>query len=155
MGPCNIRTYIPALPFCYVTLSVIRPPNKAYPEKLATVGDHLRRRRLDLKLRQIDLADKLEVNEMTICNWEMNLTTPRLYQMPKINEFLGYNPLISKVTTFGERIKQFRLIKGLSLRKLAMQLGIDSTTLARWERDESIPRVHLRKTLSAFFGSLA
>ena len=34
----------------------------------------------------------------------------------------------------GQQIKQYRRKQGLSIKKLAKQLGIDPTTLARWEK---------------------
>ncbi len=56
---------------------------------------------------------------------------------PKIIEFLGYDPFPEISTTFGQEIKQYRRIKGLSIKKFAKQLGADPTTLARWESDNS------------------
>ena len=65
--------------------------------------------------------------------------------MPKVIEFLGHNPLQSNATTLGERIKQYRIQKGLSLRRLAEELGVDPGTLTRWEREEVEPRGKLTK----------
>jgi transcriptional regulator with XRE-family HTH domain len=129
-----------ALHFCNVTLSAKEPQYTAYPQTLLTIGDHLRKRRLDLKLFQKDVAKAIGVNTLTVCNWENNLTAPRLYLLPKIIEFLGFNPLASNATTLGERVKQYRIQKGLSLRKMAKELGVDKSTLARWERGRSKPR---------------
>ena len=39
--------FIPALPFCHVRLSGPKPLPKAYPKHLKTLGDHIRKRRLD------------------------------------------------------------------------------------------------------------
>jgi transcriptional regulator with XRE-family HTH domain len=58
---------------------------------LKTLGDHLRKRRLDLGLLQREVAQKLQVNQMTICNWEINRTSPQLRFIPRIITFLGYN----------------------------------------------------------------
>jgi hypothetical protein len=41
-----------ALHFCEVTLTAKKPLSEAYPKTLKTLGDHLRKRRLDLNLFQ-------------------------------------------------------------------------------------------------------
>jgi len=86
------RTDIPALPFCKVTLKGQKPVSAAYPKTLKTLGDHLRKRRLDLKLLQKELAQKLDISETSIYNWENNRASPSLYLIPKIMKFLGYIP---------------------------------------------------------------
>jgi DNA-binding XRE family transcriptional regulator len=80
------------LPFCHIQLAARKPLPPAYPSELRTLGDHLRKRRLDLGLLQCDVAEKLQVNPMTVCNWETNRTSPQLRFMPRIIAFLGYNP---------------------------------------------------------------
>jgi DNA-binding XRE family transcriptional regulator len=61
-----------------LTLSAKRPPNSAYPKTLVTLGDHLRKRRLDVGLFQKDVAVAIGVDTMTICNWEKGRTEPEL-----------------------------------------------------------------------------
>ena len=53
------------MPFCHIQLTARKPPSPAYPRELKTLGDHLRKRRLDLGLLQPDVALELRVNEMT------------------------------------------------------------------------------------------
>jgi DNA-binding transcriptional regulator YiaG len=59
------------------------------PEKLETIGDHLLRRRLALKLIQRQVADQLAVNVSSLRNWEANLSKPSVEFMPAIIRFLG------------------------------------------------------------------
>jgi transcriptional regulator with XRE-family HTH domain len=139
-----------ALPFCYLTLRVRKPRNPAYPEHLTTLGDHIRKRRLDLGLLQKDVAVIVNATTSSVTNWEKNRTRPRLYLLPNLIKFLGYDPVQSNATTLGERIKDYRLQKGASLRKLAKELGIDPGTLARWERGVSNPSRKMSKRLYAF-----
>jgi len=145
--PCNFRTNTHALHFCDVTLSAKKPLSGAYPKTLLTIGDHLRKKRFDLRLRQKDVGSALKVDEMTVCNWEKGTTTPRLYLMPKIIQFLGYNPLDLEAVTFGQKVKKYRIEKGLSLRKLAKIVDVDPGTLARWERGEVEPQGKLKGQL--------
>ena len=60
--------------------------------------------------------------------------------MPKLIDFLGYEPVLATATrTGGGAIVQFRRSRGISQRELARLLGIDPTTLARWEKGQSWP----------------
>ena len=83
-----IRTFIPALPFCHLTLKAKKPVSRAYPQSLNTISDHLIKKRLDLNLLQQDVAAKLGVDGATIYNWESNRSSPRLSFVRKIIEFL-------------------------------------------------------------------
>ena len=98
-------------------------------------------------MHQKDVAALVNATTSTVTNWEKNRTSPRLYLLPKITEFLGYDPLQSNATTLAEKIKKYRIQRGLSLRKLAKKLGIDPATLARWERSSTIPRKKLCQAL--------
>jgi len=83
---------IPALPFCKVTLKAKKPNKSKYPETLKTLGDHIKKRRIDLGLPQTHVANMLGVQESTVFNWEHNLSQPSLAHFPKIYQFLGYKP---------------------------------------------------------------
>ena len=87
----------------------------------------------------------------TVTNWEKNRCRPKLYLIPRIVRFLGYNPFTSAERgVIGERIKAWRRLHGLSQKKLAQQLGIDPTTLARWEKDQARPSKRLKTRLCEF-----
>jgi transcriptional regulator with XRE-family HTH domain len=62
---------------------------KGYPAKPGTIGEAIRKRRLDLGLRQIDAAESIGCNEMTIVNWEKGHTRPRSNRISDIGRFLG------------------------------------------------------------------
>ena len=55
------------------------------------------------------------------------------------------------VSTFGERLRELRLEKGLSIKKLAAELGIDDTTIGSWEKGEYQPQLSMLYMLVAFF----
>jgi DNA-binding transcriptional regulator YiaG len=63
------------------------------PEKLETIGDHLRRRRWGLKVLQRQVAAQLGVNLSSRRNWEADRSKPTVEFMPAIIRFLSYNPL--------------------------------------------------------------
>ena len=126
------------MPFCHIRRTAQRPPDPAYPKSLTTIGDHIKKLRLDLGLFQKHVAAQIGADEMTICNWELGLTEPEIRFIPKIIEFLGYNPL-PEAQTFSEQIIRCRKTLGLSIKQLARNLSVDEGTLARWELGIRIP----------------
>lgn len=108
------------------------------PEKLETIGDHLLRRRLTLKLIQRQAAKQLGVNVATIVNWENSLKKPKVKYMPAIIRFLGYNPL-PPPKGWADRLVQARVAIGLTQKGAAGRIGVEQCTLARWERGEREP----------------
>lgn len=106
---------------------------------MRTLGHHIRKRRLDLGLIQRDLAERVGVSEDSIWNWENRGLKPELRYMPAILDFLGYDPR-PEPATLAERIVRFREGKGWARPRLAVELCIDPSTLARWERGEKSPR---------------
>jgi transcriptional regulator with XRE-family HTH domain len=108
------------------------------PEELNTLGDHLLRRRLVLKLLQRQVAEQLSVDKASIVNWEGNRTKPGVEYMPAIIRFLGYNPL-PPPDGWAKRLVQCRTVLGLSQKESALRIGVDQCTLARWERGEREP----------------
>jgi DNA-binding XRE family transcriptional regulator len=116
---------------------------------LKTLGDHLKKRRLDLKLLQKDVAKIIDVEEATIWNWENNYTSPNLHYIPRVIEFLRYVPFNGQVKTLGEKIIRYRQLLGITQKELAKSLGIDPGTLGRCERNEGRPlKRHLGTSLS-------
>jgi DNA-binding XRE family transcriptional regulator len=83
------RTDIPALPFCRVTLRGQKPPQPGYPRAIRTLGDQLKKRRLDLGMTQGQLAQEFGVDPTTIANWEHSRTTPAPNLVEAVAQFLG------------------------------------------------------------------
>jgi transcriptional regulator with XRE-family HTH domain len=128
------------LPFCHLTLKAKKPVHREkYPDILRTWGDHIKNRRLDLKLTKRQLSLNLNVSDITIYLWERNKVQPSLAQIPKIIEFLGRDPFEKEAENIGDKIREYRRIHGLTQKKLAEQLGIDQTTLAGWENGKHQP----------------
>jgi site-specific DNA recombinase len=121
------------LPQSYNPRSVIR-----IPVKPQTIGDHIRLRRLGLKLFQKDVAEQLGVEKTSVFNWEGNRSSPEIRYMPAIIRFLGYDPLPDG-NGWGERLVRRRSALGLTQKESAQRLGVDPSTLARWERGEREP----------------
>jgi transcriptional regulator with XRE-family HTH domain len=127
-----------ALPFCHFELRAARRKPATYPKQINSLGDHIRSRRLNLKLLQKQVADKIGVHETTITGWEGNATAPEIRYIPAILQFLGYDPLPTP-SSLSERLATTRKALGLSQRKMAGKLGVDPATLMGWEAGRHQP----------------
>jgi transcriptional regulator with XRE-family HTH domain len=125
----------------------------AYPScnKLKTLGDHILKRRIDLWLEQKEVAEIIGVDKCTIANWEKNRNAPRIRHLPKIIDFLCYQPWDEGCRSLGERIIKERQIMGLSQKQLAIQIGIDPCTIRSWEKGKHKPNRHSLQKLGQFF----
>ena len=115
------------------------PLNSAYPVELKTLGDHIRKKRLDLDLEQKNVASILDVTESTVWNWENNRNNPDVKYYPVITNFLGYCPYDSH--GFKRLFKLYRTHNGYSFRSLAKELSVDPTTIKKWEKDNFQPGI--------------
>ena len=98
-----------------------------------TLGEHIRQRRLKLKLTPKEAGKLLGTDEGSVISWEKGRRAPRVYRLPAILRFLGYNPL-PEPCTISERLVAKRLERGWSRRVASSHLGIDVTTLRDWEQ---------------------
>ena len=121
------------LPKSYAAGSEVR-----IPVELRTLGDHIRKRRLELRLLQREAAERLGVNKTSIANWESNRGQPEVRYMPAIIDFLGYDPL-PPAESWGAHLVGRRTTLGLTQKEAATHIGVDQGTLARWERGEREP----------------
>ena len=141
-----------ALPFCHVRLTTRKPDNPTYPKAVKTLGDHLRKRRMDLGLLQREVALQLGVDPMSVNSWEVGRTVPQVRFIPAVITFLGYDPHPEPVS-FAAWVTQRRKALGFSRRRLAAELGVDESTLSRWESGRGKPLATLLDRLRARLGS--
>lgn len=126
------------MPYCQLTISAPHPQNPRYPTALVTIGDHIRKRRLDLGLFQSQAAAQTGVDEASVWNWEKGGIKPELRYLPAIISFLGYNPL-PEPDNLSARLVWARSSQGLRRVACARLLGVDPSTLARWETGVAKP----------------
>lgn len=110
-------------------------------ENPQTIGEHLRNRRLQLKITQKSLGQRLGVSKDCMTWWENGRSHPHIRYYPKLIEFLGYNPFPIDDKSIGGQIKKYRIENGLSFRKLSKYTGFDQGTLSRWEDNMTIPNL--------------
>ncbi|MBI1818634.1 MAG: helix-turn-helix domain-containing protein [Deltaproteobacteria bacterium] len=116
------------------------------------MGDHLRRKRMLLGLRQRDVATILAISIATLERWERNETQPKPYLIPRIIDFLGYAPYEPQ-DRFGSWLLMARRALGLSRKRLAKRLSVDESTIFRWESGRAGPQAALLRRLRAVLTS--
>ena len=120
-------------------------------ENPLVISDHLKKRRLQLRLLQADVAKIFDVSEDSITGWENARSVPQIQYYPKLIAFLGYNPFPVGTDTLGGRIKKYRIEQGLSHKKFGEKMGVDASTIGGWEVNEHLPNKAKQKILEQFF----
>ncbi len=99
--------------FCRVRLNGKKPKDKAYPKEVKTLGDAIRKRRLDLGLRQKDVAKIIGCDEASILNWEKGHTSPSSNIVSDIRRFFGPHAKRPKTEGFGAKgVRSLFVISG-------------------------------------------
>jgi transcriptional regulator with XRE-family HTH domain len=129
---------VPALPFCDVTFKAPQVIDPQYPRELRSIGDHVRKTRLDRGLLQKQVAAQIGVDLATVRNWERGTSVPTLRVLPRVIDFLGHDPRVSG-TTFAEQLRRTRTAQGLSLVEFTQAVDVDPSTLAGWELGQHRP----------------
>ena len=101
---------------------------------------------MDLGLRQSDVAKRLGAYTSTVDTWENGHFTPEVPFVPKIVEFLGYDPFRPPPTSFPARISA-----GLTRRQLAARIAVHAATVAKWERGGARPSGPIQARLEGLF----
>jgi transcriptional regulator with XRE-family HTH domain len=106
-----------------------------------------------LRLLQRQVAEQIGVTKATVHNWETNHSSPSFRDMPAIIRFLGYDPIPAS-TEWAARLVQARTRLGLSQKESAYRIGVDPSTLARWERGDREPTGNLAFRASTFLSAV-
>ena len=146
-----------------------RFPVSKQPE---TIGEHLRKRRFGLGIRQSEAAQKLGVSDRTLSLWECDRVYPAWAHQAKLAVYLDFDPFDSPelgkpkgnespfvaflspeapVTT-AQQIKQRRFKLKKTRRQLALELGISVKTLWGWETNRWTPSNLLWKRIAKVLG---
>ena len=133
-----------------IRLKALKPKDTDFEPH--TLGEHIRKRRLELRLTQRQAAKRLHVNPWTVLNWEKGHTEAPIESMPAILRFLEYDPFPVPVT-LPERMLAKRRAMGWSIREAARRLGVDEGTWGAWERGTVAPWPRYMKLLGQFLTS--
>lgn len=110
---------------------------KPYDFEPISVGDHIRKRGLQLELFQREVAQRLGVDPWTVLNWEKGRTEPPVEAMPAIFRFLGYDPF-PPPKSLPQRLLAKRREMGWTIKEAARHLDVDPGTGANWERGHMV-----------------
>lgn len=69
--------------------------NPKYPKNPKTFGELIRKKRMDLRLTMGEIAERLEVSEITVYNWEIRNRKPYRKTEEKLRDILGLEEKIS------------------------------------------------------------
>ncbi|MDP1930306.1 MAG: helix-turn-helix domain-containing protein [Gammaproteobacteria bacterium] len=124
---------------------------KAWDFQPTTIGEHIKRRRLELGLYQKDVAKFFGITLFTIINWEKGRTKPTVKLVPSLIQFLGYDPAPpERTTSLADRLKARRRELGLGQRETAQLLGVGDKTVNRWEAGGAIQGLEQRELVTHF-----
>ena len=133
MSRSTLHIRIHALPCLLFEQQINKPLLASMPLNPTTLGEHIRKRRLELKLFQKDVAAIFNVSDDCVTYWENNRSEPQIQYYPLIFGFLEYCPFELDTSTLMGRIKAYRYMNGLIQSRLAKMLGVDPSTILAWE----------------------
>jgi DNA-binding transcriptional regulator YiaG len=140
----NRRTYHPILPFCYFTLKATRTSirfrnlvHKGFILRPETLGQHLRSRRLVLKLTQVQAARRLNTLREHYERWERDEVAPTVSFWPRLIGFLGMYPVT--VQSAADWVLKARRMLGLSQFAFGRKIQAIAEDVRKWERGVAEP----------------
>jgi len=142
------------------------------PKEPTTIGGHLRKQRLQLKISQSEAAHRLQVSTVTLSRWECDRLYPTWSHWQRIIVYLGIDPFTnpalgrpkgnesqtvaylssSPANSLGQRIIARRLALRKSCTECAKELGVCVKTLHGWEAGRHRPSRRLAQQVETFFG---
>ena len=143
-----------------------------YPEKIETIGDLLRKTRMDRGLEVKQLQGILRADENSITNWELRGVYPKPIYLKRIIDFIkthqtdpipaldmhelffAPNPAYpKKLNSLGDQLRAARLENFMTIKELAQELRVNECTVAKWERGGSRPMPHMLERIQAFLAA--
>lgn len=140
------------LPSSHFKQSFSKAAARNYPQNPETIGEQLRKKRIDRGLSQAELAEILQVSTDCITYWESNRSNPQISYYPIIHHFLEFCTDNFDESKFCDFIKSYRWDNGISCKELGFLLKVATSTVRGWERGVSLPRKEMRFKLADFFG---
>jgi len=119
-----------------------------------TIGEHIRAKRRERRLRQSDVGNQIGVGAETIASWEKEKAVPQIAFMPAIVRFLGYDPT-PEPTTLADRMRSYRRRLGLSIKEAALRARVDESSWGSWEQTGLIPWKRYRTLVEEFLAQQA
>ncbi len=94
------------------------------PEKLETIGNHLKKTRIERNIARKEAACILNAGEGALYLWEESNRTPQFKYMGAICKFLGYIPFDCTDESLSNQLFVARRIMGLTIAKVSKITGV-------------------------------
>ncbi len=128
----------------------------SYPKNPQTLGERIRKARMDKGLYAKELAKLIGIDEDTVINWEKDRNMPQYGDVRNLQDTLDlklpavliYRDYPSNPITFSQKFRQKRLDLNLSQKEAAKKLGLEVTTIRRLECEK------MKKPQKATMGKL-
>ena len=102
-------------------------------EQPRTIGEHIKKARIQKGLHQSDVAKLIGVSSNQLCAWEIGKRRiMKVKYFPRILKFLGYIPELKKPYSIGRDMTIVKQIYGWNNKSLAEELGLDPSTVSNW-----------------------
>ena len=118
---------------------VRKPPRVPFPTSLDSLGDHIRRARLERGLLQRDVAKTVNVSEDSVTYWENGRAVPQIQHYSRIIAFLGYYPFSHETASIAGKLKQLRFRLGYSYGQCGEVFAVNASTIRAWELGHNRP----------------
>lgn len=112
--------------------------NVKSPETANTLGEHIRKKRIEKGQTQKCVGDFMGLSKDTVTFWENNRVRPQVQHYPKIISYLGYYPFTHETETLAGKLRYVRYRNGWSFRECAKNLCISEDAAKRWERGKPV-----------------
>ena len=127
---------------------------KPYNDTPITIGEHIKKKRIESCLLQKNVALLLNVSEDCVTYWENGRSTPQIHHYPRIISFLGYYPLDHKTECFAGKLLHIRHCKGFSRKQCAAHLSVSEDAIRRWEKGKPVANVTYQRRIQSVWNEL-
>jgi len=103
-----------------------------------TLGEHVKKARIDKNHFQKQAAAEIGVSVDSLCYWENGRTQPEIRYYPQIIQYIGFNPFPEPVDTI-QRLEWYKTVNGLSFDGLAAKTKIHPEQLQAWLTGKKTP----------------
>jgi len=121
-----------------------------YTTQPATIGEHLRKARVDKNMHQAEVAALLHVCEDSITGWENGRSEPRISYYKELISFIGYYPFTHETESLGGKILKYRQTHGLTRRQMGRKVGVNASAIESWEKGVNQPTKSSLEQLNTF-----
>lgn len=134
---------------------IVENPNvQRIPINPQTLGEHIRKVRMERGLLQKAVAEVLNVDEDSITAWENGRSQPQIRFFPKILAFLQYNPFNHDLQEVSGRLRHVRVCMGYSIKLFAPLLAVDPGILAKREQGKGQVPIVIQRVISNYWDKL-